>query len=319
MVWFQCEDCGENLKKPKLPNHFRICSAHKLSCIDCGAIFSKESVQTHTQCMTEAEKYGPKDHVKPSQNSNSKPEKPKKNADVDITVGLSSRPPWFCSLCNTPTTSKQTLLLHADGKKHRAKAKASLAAQKHYNQTEETEVNNKNNSVSNPYSGPVQKNGSEADEPKPNDTSVVNLEKMFGEKRKHDEVDSVIVTSTACDVNNGEVIQAEEKEKKNPSKKTKFAAKPPNSECTGNHADDGVALKKKIKWKKLVISALKSKPDGAMKIKKVQKLVMKELKASGIAGEELQLCDTMMEKINSSSRFVIDNKHIFLADKANKS
>ncbi|KAL6496497.1 hypothetical protein OROGR_029755 [Orobanche gracilis] len=28
------------------------------------------------------------------------------------------------SLCNTKTTSKQTLLLHADGKKHRAKARA---------------------------------------------------------------------------------------------------------------------------------------------------------------------------------------------------
>lgn len=31
MVWFQCEDCGENLKKPKLLNHFKICSAYKVS------------------------------------------------------------------------------------------------------------------------------------------------------------------------------------------------------------------------------------------------------------------------------------------------
>lgn len=30
MVWFQCEDCGDNLKKPKLPNHFRMCSASKV-------------------------------------------------------------------------------------------------------------------------------------------------------------------------------------------------------------------------------------------------------------------------------------------------
>ena len=28
MVWFQCEDCGENLKKPKLASHFRCCSAY---------------------------------------------------------------------------------------------------------------------------------------------------------------------------------------------------------------------------------------------------------------------------------------------------
>ena len=31
MVWFQCEDCGENLRKPKLPNHFGRCSAYKVS------------------------------------------------------------------------------------------------------------------------------------------------------------------------------------------------------------------------------------------------------------------------------------------------
>ena len=31
MVWFQCEDCGENLKKPKLAGHFRSCYASKVS------------------------------------------------------------------------------------------------------------------------------------------------------------------------------------------------------------------------------------------------------------------------------------------------
>ena len=35
---------------------------------------------------------------------------------------------WVCSLCNTKATSKQTLLLHADGKKHRAKARAFHAS-----------------------------------------------------------------------------------------------------------------------------------------------------------------------------------------------
>lgn len=30
MVWFQCESCGENLKKPKLQGHFRGCAARKV-------------------------------------------------------------------------------------------------------------------------------------------------------------------------------------------------------------------------------------------------------------------------------------------------
>jgi predicted RNA-binding Zn-ribbon protein involved in translation (DUF1610 family) len=30
MVWFQCEDCGEELKKPKLAAHFNRCSAYKV-------------------------------------------------------------------------------------------------------------------------------------------------------------------------------------------------------------------------------------------------------------------------------------------------
>ena len=89
MVWFQCEDCGDNLKKPKLPTHFRQCSAFKvsrnllftristfsmnftrlldyaddcsadfalyqLSCIDCGQVFGQHDVESHTQCITEA-------------------------------------------------------------------------------------------------------------------------------------------------------------------------------------------------------------------------------------------------------------------------
>lgn len=129
MVWFQCEDCGENLKKPKLQNHFRICSANKLSCIDCGFIFNRESVQAHTQCVSEAEKYGPKGEVKGIKNLGAK-DKPNasRNADVDLSVGLSTRPPWACSLCNVKTTSRETLSLHSEGKKHRSKARAFQAS-----------------------------------------------------------------------------------------------------------------------------------------------------------------------------------------------
>ncbi|MBA0866588.1 hypothetical protein Goshw_022580, partial [Gossypium schwendimanii] len=94
-----------------------------LSCIDCGVIFEQQTVQGRTQCITEAEQ------VKTPNGSNAKPNKQtKEKPDIDINVGLSQRP-WFFSLCNTKVTSQQTLLLHAEGKKHRAKARAFHAKQ----------------------------------------------------------------------------------------------------------------------------------------------------------------------------------------------
>ncbi|KAL5149385.1 UBP1-associated proteins 1C [Glycine soja] len=85
MVWFQCEDCGDNLKKPKLSSHFRTCSAYKLSCIDCGEIFGRDTVQDHTQCITEAEKYGPKGQGKTLNVATANPNKDsKQRPDIDI-------------------------------------------------------------------------------------------------------------------------------------------------------------------------------------------------------------------------------------------
>ena len=53
MVWFQCEDCGETLKKPKLAKHVWQCSAMRFSCIDCCAVFDRAGAMAHTSCVTE--------------------------------------------------------------------------------------------------------------------------------------------------------------------------------------------------------------------------------------------------------------------------
>ncbi|KAL9263760.1 UBP1-associated proteins 1C-like protein [Drosera capensis] len=96
MVWFQCEDCGESLKKPKLTTHFHICYATELSCIDCGEEFGQQSVQSHTQCITDAlrfrglnEKYGPKGEKKVANAKPAKPVKGNQKPDFDVYVGLS--------------------------------------------------------------------------------------------------------------------------------------------------------------------------------------------------------------------------------------
>ncbi|KAJ8467088.1 hypothetical protein OPV22_029640 [Ensete ventricosum] len=319
MVWFQCEDCGENLKKPKLPNHFRICSAYKLSCIDCGKTFDQESVQRHTQCISEAEKYGPKDQGKASQKAQEKPDKPKPNADVDVNVGLSSRPPWFCSLCNTNTTSKQTLLLHADGKKHRAKARAFHAAQKQSTQTVEP-TSNTEIADGKPPAKSIESNGfPKTDESKDELNEAVKLvakvenESSAKRKRNNEVIEDFAKDNekNVHDLSNGEVIQAREIGTEGRPNKKKHVEDHHDKQYHGKEFSQH-----KVKWKKLVTSTLKTNPDLTMKIKKLQKIVIKMVKESGVTEDEAQLREMLMDKINSSSRFMVNNKKIQLVTKA---
>ncbi|PWA81708.1 zinc ion binding protein [Artemisia annua] len=277
MVWFQCEDCGDNLKKPKLPNHFRSCSATKLSCIDCGQMFGQQTVQSHTQCISETEKYGPKGLNKPSNGTPGKPNsaaKPK--PEVDINVGLSQRPPWFCSLCNTSATSQQTLLSHADGKKHRAKARAFHASNQPPKEAEEPTPNTEVKSES------VQNNDL------PVNGNVKELDASESKKRKIETVE-----------NSGEVIQNENGK----SEKTK--------KVKGNKKDG----EKEIKWKKIITAALKS-ADGTLKMRKLQKEVLKIVRESGSTIDEDQLVSTFEHNVNSSSKFSVNGKHVQLVAKS---
>jgi len=59
MVYFTCDACGEQLKKPQVEKHYtqkcRNCSM--LTCIDCCKDFYGDEYKTHTQCMTEEQRY----------------------------------------------------------------------------------------------------------------------------------------------------------------------------------------------------------------------------------------------------------------------
>ncbi|BBH08241.1 zinc ion-binding protein [Prunus dulcis] len=296
MVWFQCEDCGDNLKKPKLPGHFRSCSARKLSCIDCGEMFGQESVQSHTQCITEAEKYGPKGQGKALNGGGAKPNKDsKQQPDFDITVGLSKRFPWFCSLCNTKATSEQTLLLHAEGKKHRARARAIHAAKQQPEQPEESALDTK----------PTPEN-KQIEEPKLQDASRVNAEQNK-KKRKLDASKNDESRKKTRDNTSDEVIQSGKTEangKESQLEKDKLV----ESSSAKNESN------MKINWKKLITSTLKSN-DGVLKMRKLKKLVLKAIEELGRTDDEAKLSDMLDHKINSSSRFKVENKHVHLVAK----
>ncbi|XXG42446.1 hypothetical protein AAC387_Pa01g2728 [Persea americana] len=331
MVWFQCENCGENLKKPKLQNHFRICSANKLSCIDCGQMFSQQNVQSHTQCITEAEKYGPKGQGKASNGTPANPKKESKpRLDIDINVGLSSHAPWFCSLCNTYTTSKQTLLSHADGKKHRAKARAFHAKQQPCQTQELTsnEVVCKNHSVgesmeancSIKINGSVERISQKAATALPSEgenESASMKKRKLGASRSLGAQNNE--GSHVGDLSNGEVIQSEREAEAEcfpkKSKKTDVAL-PSEDRINEIGHGQGAFTDQKIKWKKMITSILKSNPDGVLKMRKLRKLASKTLEESGITVDEVQLRDKLEHKINSSSRFILDNKLVRLVLKS---
>ncbi|PQQ02665.1 UBP1-associated proteins 1C [Prunus yedoensis var. nudiflora] len=307
MVWFQCEDCGDNLKKPKLPGHFRSCSARKLSCIDCGEMFGQESVQSHTQCITEAEKYGPKGQGKALNGGGAKPNKDsKQQPDFDITVGLSKRFPWFCSLCNTKATSEQTLLLHAEGKKHRARARAIHAAKQQPKQPEESALDTK----------PTPEN-KQIEEPKLQDASRVSAEQnsseagngtMLSEKKRKLDASKIDESRKKTRDNTSDEVIQSGKTEANGKESQLETDKLVESSSAKNESN------MKIKWKKLITSTLKSN-DGVLKMSKLKKFVLKAIEELGITDDEAKLSDMLDHKINSSSRFKVENKHVHLVAK----
>ncbi|KAG7695538.1 hypothetical protein KL930_003536 [Ogataea haglerorum] len=57
MVSFSCEVCNDTVVKKKLALHQRQCHGAYFTCIDCNATFYNNDHNSHTSCITEAEKY----------------------------------------------------------------------------------------------------------------------------------------------------------------------------------------------------------------------------------------------------------------------
>jgi len=57
MVVFECARCNETVKKPKLAKHLQSCRSEYVSCIDCSVRFRWDEWESHTSCVSEAQKY----------------------------------------------------------------------------------------------------------------------------------------------------------------------------------------------------------------------------------------------------------------------
>ncbi|KAK9842100.1 hypothetical protein WJX81_008359 [Elliptochloris bilobata] len=139
MVWFQCDDCGDSLKKPKVQGHLNSCSASGFSCLDCSRHFDRGSVQGHTSCVTEHQKYAlgaTKAGGFASQGFYGGGGLPAPAATAAAPEAaafglefLAARPPWRCACCGVTCTSYDTLMGHAAGVKHKRRARAAGKAQ----------------------------------------------------------------------------------------------------------------------------------------------------------------------------------------------
>lgn len=172
-------------------------------------------------------------------------------------------------MCNTKATSKQTLLLHADGKKHRAKARAFHAAKQQPKQTEGT-INSTSTETSYKTENQEGKNIGEQNDQKASNVAIKhessvaeNGNVQSGKKRKLEDAEndcarkkSELETTTEC--GNGEVIQVEKPETeeiKGQGKKTKKTKSKDDGPMDSSSKNDD---KNNIKWKKLITSTLKS-------------------------------------------------------------
>jgi len=163
---------------------------------------------------------------------------------------------WLCSLCNTKATSKQTLLLHADGKKHRAKARAFHASKQQPIQEDKHATDDAKAVVETGPNDEV-RDDKNVELPKLQNSSTQNDSKPGNEissakkKRKLEALEDDLVkksrNNSSVDMGNGEVIQGE-KATGDSNLKKEWTLKPHRTS----------AVKNKIKWKKFIKSALKS-------------------------------------------------------------
>ncbi|KAI7859940.1 hypothetical protein BDC45DRAFT_530396 [Circinella umbellata] len=97
MVSFQCDFCGDVVKKPKLDQHRNRCHS-TFTCIDCSTTFQDTSYKSHTSCISEAEKYqgalykgkkGNKNNNNNGQNNNKNQQAQQQKKDTPASKPLS--------------------------------------------------------------------------------------------------------------------------------------------------------------------------------------------------------------------------------------
>ncbi|MBW0512024.1 hypothetical protein O181_051739 [Austropuccinia psidii MF-1] len=110
MPSFNCDGCGDVIKKPKLDSHSFKCRA-SMTCLDCSTTFNDSaSWKLHTSCISEAQKYQKSLYKDPKAKKQENQTKPKFNQakPVQLEAGLPS---------SAPTVNHVTHITKADEEK----------------------------------------------------------------------------------------------------------------------------------------------------------------------------------------------------------
>ena len=177
------------------------------------------------------------------------------------------------SLCNTKATSKQALLLHADGKKHRGKARAFQAAKQQPKQSEESALDS---------NGP---------------TKVALIENKHVEEQKLQDTPRVDSADTNTEIENGKL----------PSKR-KRKVDASGSDGTGNKTKDGAA--NEVGNGKSQVERRKS-DDVETQLKKAKHNALKDDKATSPKKEDNKKNIKWRKLIKSALKSVCILDHIF--------
>ncbi|KAL6063919.1 zf-LYAR domain-containing protein [Balamuthia mandrillaris] len=263
MVNFSCDECGAIYKKRQVANHMRSCRSQSVSCLDCLQHFYGRDFETHTTCISEAEKYqgalyrGKKGN---QQNGQKRP--------------MTEKEQWEQKQKQLRQQRQQ------EQKKAKEEEQKNAAAEKEEKDKKESETNDKGND-----SEVTDKK--KKDNKRKRDTENEEAQQGKEEKKKKKKKKQKDEATT-------------ENKKKKKSKKQKTGQEETNGHDASNGASDATA-ELRLDWATAIQETLKKAPERSMSAKQLKKEVVSELLAQA-KSQLAEVFDAQLKQISSVER-----------------
>eukprot|EP01025_Chloroclados_australasicus_P056865 TRINITY_DN7073_c0_g2_i1.p1 TRINITY_DN7073_c0_g2~~TRINITY_DN7073_c0_g2_i1.p1 ORF type:complete len:407 (-),score=55.27 TRINITY_DN7073_c0_g2_i1:161-1342(-) len=245
MVWFYCDGCGDSIKKPKLQNHIQRCrGSHSFTCIDCSRVFDRQTVQQHTSCVSEKDKYI-KGATKPGGYAQGGFFNKSDQGEAEEVVGeefLTKGPEFKCTLCNIWCNTWEQLVNHTTGTKHQKKTKNARAkANADQNAKSNDEDGNANESDTKSKISEKEANENSNDAQIENGNMESSKDKVNKKKKSSKKQSDIEKNENDC----GENSKAEDTENQKSKKRKKSKEVEENGVGSVDQSTDGKKRKKK--------------------------------------------------------------------------